>query len=153
MIEFTDTLSEEESMESFLQFIVYNSDHNEDTTTGVCRTHVMGLISSQYAKSDTLSTQPIMEQTITCEKMINLENVWGLVKMYEKPNICKFKKTFVEACDPSQLDTSLYDILDMFWSLSSSFNGETFQLAGIHGRHNSRNSTTITDTIPPGYST
>ena len=75
MIEFTNTLSEEESMESFLQFIAYNSDHNEETTTGVCTTHVMGLISSQYPKSDTLSTQPIMKQTITCEKMIDLENV------------------------------------------------------------------------------
>ena len=39
-IEFTDTLSEEESMECFLQFIANNFDHNEDTT-GACTTHVM----------------------------------------------------------------------------------------------------------------
>ena len=64
-IQFTDTLSEDESMECFLQFIADNFDHNEDTTTGACRTHVMGLISSQYPKSDTLSTQLIMKQTIT----------------------------------------------------------------------------------------
>ena len=57
--------------------------------------------------------------------------------MYEKPNISKFKKTFVEACDPSQLDTSLYDILDTFWSLSSSFmekppNWQVFMADIIH---------------------
>ena len=63
-IEFTDTLLEEESMKCFLQFITNNFDHNEDTTTGVCTTHVMGLISSKYPKSDILSTQPIMKQTI-----------------------------------------------------------------------------------------
>ena len=39
-IEFTDTLSEEESMECFLQFIANNFDHNEDTA-GACTTHVM----------------------------------------------------------------------------------------------------------------
>ena len=36
-IEFTDTLSEEESMKCFLQFIANNFDHNEDTT-GACTT-------------------------------------------------------------------------------------------------------------------
>ena len=41
-IEFTDMLSEEESMECFLQFVGDNFDHNEDTTTGACTTHVMG---------------------------------------------------------------------------------------------------------------
>ena len=61
-----------------------------------------------------------MKQTITSE-MIDLENVRNLVKMYEKPSISKFKKTFVKGCDPSQLGTSLYDILDTFWLLSSSF--------------------------------
>ena len=45
-IKFTDALSEEESTECFLQFIIDNFDHNEDTTTGVCTIHVMGLISS-----------------------------------------------------------------------------------------------------------
>ena len=40
-IEFTDTLSEEESLECFLQFIANNCDHNEDTTTGACTTRVM----------------------------------------------------------------------------------------------------------------
>ena len=60
-IEFTDTLSEDESMECFLQFIANNFDHNEDTTTGACTAHVMGLISSQYPKSDILLTQPIMK--------------------------------------------------------------------------------------------
>ena len=45
-IEFTDTLSEEESMECFLQFIADNFDHNEDTTTGACTAHDMGLKSS-----------------------------------------------------------------------------------------------------------
>ena len=111
-IGFTDRLSEEESMEYFLQFIADNFDHNEDTTTGACTIHVMGLISSQYPKSDTLSTQPIMKQTITTEKMIDLANVRDLVKMFEKPSISNFKKTFVKDCDPSQLDTSLYYILD-----------------------------------------
>ena len=108
-------------MECFLQFIVDNFDHNEDTTTGVCTTHVMGLICSWYPKSNTFLTQPIMKQTITSAKMIDLANVKGLVKMYEKPSISKFKKMFVKACDPSQPDTSLYDILDAFWLLSSSF--------------------------------
>ena len=106
-------------MECFLQLIVNNFDHNEDTTTGA-RTHAMGLISSQYPKSDTLSTQPIMKQTITSGKMFGLANMRGLVKMYEKPSISKFKKTFAKAFDPSQLDTSLYGILDAFWLLSSS---------------------------------
>ena len=115
-IEFIDTLSEEKSMECFLQLIVTNFDHNEDTTTGA-RTHAMGLISS---KSDTLSAQPIMKQTITSGKMFGLANMRGLVKMYEKPSISKFKKTFAKAFDPSQLDTSLYGILDAFWLLSSS---------------------------------
>ena len=137
-IKFTDTLSEEESMECFLQFIVDNFGHNEDTTTGVCTTHVMGLISSQYPKVDTLSIQPIMKQTITSEKMIDLANVKGLVKMYEKPSTSNFKKTFVKACDASQLDTSLYDILDTFWLLSSSFmekppNWQGFMADIIHG--------------------
>ena len=108
-------------MECFLQFIANNFDHNEDTTTGACTTHVMGFISSQYPKSDTLLTQPIMKQTITSEKMIDLVNVRGFVKMYEKPSISKFKKTFVKACNPSQLDASLYDILDTFWLLLNSF--------------------------------
>ena len=120
-IEFADALSEEQSMECFLQLIADNFEHNEDTTTGSCTTHVMGLISSQNPKSNTLLTQPIMKQTITSEKMIDLENVRDLVKMYEKPSISKFKKTFVKGCDPSQLGTSLYDILDTFWLLSSSF--------------------------------
>ena len=62
-----------------------------------------------------------MKQTITSEKMIDLANVKGLVKMYEKPSISNFKKTFVKACNASQLDTSLYDILDTFWLLLSSF--------------------------------
>ena len=101
-------------MECFLQFIADNFDHNEDTATRACTTHVMGLISSQYPKSNTLSTQAIMKQTITSEKMADLANVRDLVKMYEKPNISKFKKTFVKGCEPSQLDTSLYDILDTF---------------------------------------
>ena len=60
-IEFTDKLSEEESMGYFLQFIADNFDHNEDTTTGAFTTHVMGLISSKYPKSNILSTQPIMK--------------------------------------------------------------------------------------------
>ena len=77
-IEFTDTLSEDD------KFVADNFDHNEDTTTGACTTHVMGLIFSQYFKSNTLLTQPIMKQTITSEKMIDLANVRGLVKMYEK---------------------------------------------------------------------
>ena len=55
-IKFTDTLSEEELVECLLQFIVNNFDHNEGTITGACTTHIMGLISSQYPKSDTLST-------------------------------------------------------------------------------------------------
>ena len=114
-------LSEDESMECFLQFIADNFDHNEDITTVACTTYVIGLISSQYPKSDTLSKQPIMKQTITSEKMIDLANVRGLVKMYEKPSMSKFKKTFVKACNPSQLDTSLYHILDTFWLSSSSF--------------------------------
>ena len=97
-----------------------NFDHNEDTTTSTC-THVMSLISSQYPKSNTLSTQPIMKQTVTFVKMIDLANVRGLVKMYEKPSISKFKKTFAKACDPSQLDRSLYDILGLVWLLSISF--------------------------------
>ena len=53
--------------------------------------------------------------------MIDLANVRGLVKMYEKPSISKFKKTFVKACDPPQVDASLYDILNTFWLLSNSF--------------------------------
>ena len=55
-IKFTDTLSEEELVECLLQFIVNNFDLNEGTITGACTTHIMGLISSQYPKSDTLST-------------------------------------------------------------------------------------------------
>ena len=55
-IKFTDALSEEELVECLLQFIVNNFDHNEGTITGACTTHIMGLISSQYPKSDTLST-------------------------------------------------------------------------------------------------
>ena len=35
--------------------------------------------------------------------------------------ISKFKKTLVKGCVPSQLDTSLYNILDTFWFISSSF--------------------------------
>ena len=73
-IKFTDALSEEESMECFLQFIADNFDHNEDTSTGACTTHVMGLITSHCSKSDTLSTQPIMKQTMTSEEIIDLEN-------------------------------------------------------------------------------
>ena len=118
-------------MECFLQFITNNFDYNEDTTTGVCTTHVMGLIFSQYPKSDTLSTQPIMKQTITSEKMIDWANVRGLVKMYERTGISKFKKTLVNARDPSQLDTSLYDIVDMFWLLSSSFMEKPHNLQGF----------------------
>ena len=113
-IKFTDTLSEEELMECFLQFITNNFDYNEDTTTGVCTTHVMGLIFSQYPKSDTLSTQPIMKQTITSEKMIDWANVRGLVKMYERTGISKFKKTLVKACNPSQLDTKYMTSLIRF---------------------------------------
>ena len=97
-------LSEEESMECSLQFIADNFDHNEDTTIVACATHVMGLIFSQYPKSDTLSTQPIMKQKIASEKMIGLENVRGLVKMYEKPSISKFKKTFVRASTNSFME-------------------------------------------------
>ena len=37
-----------------------------------------------------------MKQTITFVKMIDLANVRGLVKMYEKPSISKFKHTFVD---------------------------------------------------------
>ena len=107
-------------MECFLQFIADNFDHNEDTTTGACTTHVLGLISSQYPKSDALPSQPIMKRMITSEKMIDLANVRGFVKLYKKPNISKFKKTFVKACDPSQLVTSLHGILDTFWLLPSS---------------------------------
>ena len=88
-IEFTDTLSEKESMKCFLQFIADNFDHNQDTTTGACTTHVMGLISSRYPKSDILSTQRIVKQTITSE-INDLAHVRGLVKMYEKPSISKF---------------------------------------------------------------
>ena len=55
-IEFTDTLSEEELMECFLQLIVHNFDHNENKTTGACTAYVMGLISSQYSKSNILLT-------------------------------------------------------------------------------------------------
>ena len=55
-IEFTDTLSVEELMECFLQLIVHNFDHNENKTTGACTAHVMGLISSQYSKSNILLT-------------------------------------------------------------------------------------------------
>ena len=58
---FTNILPAEDSMERFLQFI---ADHNEDTTTGSGTTHVMGLISSEFPKSDGLSTQPIMKQNI-----------------------------------------------------------------------------------------
>ena len=94
-IEFTDTLSEEESMKCFLQFIADNFDHNQDTTTGACTTHVMGLISSRYPKSDILSTEPIVKQTITSE-INDLANVRGLVKMYEKPSISKFKNALVD---------------------------------------------------------
>ena len=79
-----------------------------------------------------------MKQTITSDKMIDLANVRGLVKMYEKLSISKFKKTFVKFCDPSQLDTSLYDILDTFWLLSSSLmekppNQQGFMADIIHG--------------------
>ena len=79
-----------------------------------------------------------MKQTITFVKMIDLANVRGLIKMYEKPSISKFKKTFAKACDPSQLDRSLYDILDLVWLLSSSFmdkppNWQGFMADKIHG--------------------
>ena len=120
-VEFTDAPSEEQSMECFLQLIADNFEHNEDTTTGSCTTHVMGLISSQYPKSNALLTQQIMKQTITSKKMTDLENVRDFVKMYKKPSISKLKKTFVKGCDPSQLGTRLYDILQTFLLLSSSF--------------------------------
>ena len=94
-IEFTDTLSEKESMKCFLQFIADNFDHNQDTTTGACTTNVMGLISSRYPKSDILSTQRIVKQTITSE-INDLAHVRGLVKMYEKPSISKFKHALVD---------------------------------------------------------
>ena len=53
--------------------------------------------------------------------MIEKVDFRNLVKFYEKPNISKFKKTLVKGCVPSQLDTSLYNILDTFWFISSSF--------------------------------
>ena len=55
----------------------------------------MGLISSRYPKSDILSTEPIVKQTITSE-INDLANVRGLVKMYEKPSISKFKNALVD---------------------------------------------------------
>ena len=108
-------------MERFLQFIADNFDHNEDTTTGSGTTHVMVLTSSEFPKSDGLSTQPIMKQNITSGQMIEKVDLRNLVKFYEKPNISKFKKTLVKGCVPSQLDTSLYNILDTFWFISSPF--------------------------------
>ena len=57
--------------------------------------HVMGLISSKYPKSDILSTQPTMKQTII-SWIIDLANVRHLVKMYEKPSISEFKHALVD---------------------------------------------------------
>ena len=98
---------------------------------------IMGLISSQHLKFGTLPTQPIMKQTILSERMIDLANVRGLVKMYGKQSVSKFKKMFVKACDSSQIDTSLYDIVDTFCLLSSSFlekplNWQGFMAVTVH---------------------
>ena len=79
-IEFGDIQSDEESLERFLQFIADNFDHNEDTTTGAGTTHVMGLISSEYPKSDTLALLPILKQNITSQKMTDSANLKGLIK-------------------------------------------------------------------------
>ena len=108
-IEFTDIQSDEESLERFLQFIADNFDHNEDTTTGAVTTHVMGLISSEYPKSDTLALLPILKQNITSQKMTDSANLKGLIKTYERPSVSKFKKVVVKASDPSQLDTSIQE--------------------------------------------
>ena len=119
-IEFTDALSEEQSIKCFLQLIADSFEHKR--AQRLVRVQQMSWVWYPHSiLSRTLLTQPIMKQTITSEKMIDLENVRNLVKMYEKPSISKFKKTFVKDCDPSQLGTSLYDILDTFWLLSSSF--------------------------------
>ena len=137
-VDFTDIISEDDSMERFLQFIADNFAHNEDTTTGAGTIHVMGLISSEFPKFDGLSTQPIMRQKITSGQMIDKANLRNLIKFYEKPNVSKFKKTLVKSYDSSQLDTSLYDLLDTFWLVSSSFlekppNWQGFMANIIHG--------------------
>ena len=110
----------------------------------ITRSHV--LVDVLYALGFSLSYSVILHYKKMCkcihdrihQKIIDLANVRGVVKMYEKPSISKFKKTFVKACDPSQLDTSLYGILDTFCLLSSSFmekplNWQGFMADIIHG--------------------
>ena len=53
-IKFDDLVSDSEleSENVFWQFIADNFDHNEDTTTGVNTTHVIGIISCETPKSE-----------------------------------------------------------------------------------------------------
>ena len=137
-IEYTNIQTVEESMERFLQFIGDNFDHNEDTTTGASTTHVMGLLSSEYPKSDRLLTLPILKQKVTSQQMTEISNLNGLIKPYIKPIVSKFKKITVKLSNSSQYDTSLHEILDTFWLVSNSFiekppNWQGFMADIVHG--------------------
>ena len=53
-----------------MQFIADNFDHNEDTVTVANTTHVMGIISAEYPKSQSSKMQPIMRKKISSSTMI-----------------------------------------------------------------------------------
>ena len=58
-------LDEEELREAFLQIIADNFGHNEDTTTGANTTHVMGIISAEFPKSQCSTSQLITRTKIS----------------------------------------------------------------------------------------
>ena len=113
--------SELESENRFWQFIADNFDHNEDTTTWANTTYVLFIISCETPKSEFTMFQPVKREDISSAKLLEAAKFNDNIKVYSKPSKSKFNQLVLRKLSNSNIESTTYQKLDLYWIFCSLF--------------------------------
>ena len=100
----------------------------------------MGIISCETPESEFTMFQPVKGEDISSAKLLEAAKFNDSIKVYSKPSKSKFKQLVLKKISNSNLESTTYQKLDLYWIFCSLFmknapNWHDFMANIINGKH------------------